>query len=177
MILNVLRILNADLKALAGGSLLIRLKCFLLSHSFHMVCWYRLGSGLAEVPVVGRVCRPLIEYFIRVFFASDISLKSKIGPGLVIMHGHDIVIGANVVIGERCKIFNGVTLGNKNTEIGFNLQPKIGNDVVLSTGAKVLGDLFVGSGVIVGANSVVLKSVPDNSLAVGVPAVIKSRSV
>lgn len=174
--MNVFRTLNVDLKALAGESSLIKLKCLLLSHSFHMVCCYRIGCALAELPALGGVLRPFFEYFIRIIFSSDISLKSKIGPGLIVMHGHDIVIGANVVIGARCKIFNGVTLGNKNTETKFNLQPKIGDGVVLSTGCKVLGDLYVGSGAVVGANSVVLKSVPDNAIAVGVPAVIKRKA-
>lgn len=171
----ILRVLSADLKALAGDSFLAKIKCLLLSPAFHMVISYRFGSAVAAAPIIGRFTRPFFEYFIRIFFASDISLRSKIGPGLVIVHGHDIVIGANVVIGERCKIFNGVTLGNKDTENKLSLQPKIGNDVVLSTGCKVLGNLSIGSGSIVGANSVVLVNVPDNSIAVGVPAKIKAK--
>lgn len=171
----IFRTIYVDLKALAGDSIPIKLKCLFLSHAFHMVVCYRFGCALTKLPLIGKLARPFVEYFIRIFFASDISLKSKIGPGLVILHGHDIVIGANVVIGEHCKIFNGVTLGNKDTERNINLQPNIGDNVVLSTGCKILGDVSVGSGVIVGANSVVLKNVPSHSIAVGVPAIIKTR--
>lgn len=93
------------------------------------------------------------------------------------MHGHDIVIGANVVIGEYCKIFNGVTLGNKNTEIAESFQPIIENHVVLSTGAKILGGITIGSNSIVGANSVVINDIPKNSIAVGIPAIVKRKNI
>lgn len=167
--------IRADLRAQTGDSTLLKFKVVLFSHSFHMVALYRFGCMASKAPWIGVIVRPFIEYFIRIFFSSDISLKSRIGPGLVILHGHDIVIGADVFIGARCKIFNGVTLGNKNTESTVNFQPSIGDDVILSTGCKVLGGVAVGANAIIGANSVVLKDVPANTIAVGVPAIIKKR--
>lgn len=169
--------LKEDLKALSGGSLFSVIKCFFLSHSFHLIACYRIGGAVAAIPVLGRVLRPFFEYFIRIVFSSDISLRSKIGPGLIILHGHDIVIGANVIIGSHCKIFNGVTLGNKNTETGFSVQPIVGDNVVLSTGCKVLGGINIGSNSLIGANSVVLINVPPSSIAVGVPATVKRTRV
>lgn len=171
----IFSLICTDLNALAGNSRLLKLKYVLSSHAFHMTAMYRAGCAIARLPIVGKFFRIVFEYLIRIIFSSDISLRSRIGPGLIIVHGHDIVIGANVVIGMQCKIFNGVTLGNKDTESNVNLQPSIGDNVILSTGCKVLGDVIVGSNSIVGANSVVLKNVPDNSIAVGVPAVIKMK--
>jgi serine O-acetyltransferase len=86
------------------------------------------------------------------------------------VHGHDIVIGSAVRIGRGCKIFNGVTLGNKNTEVADNDQPIIGDYCVISTGAKVLGGIRIGDHAVIGANSVVLKDIPPYGVAVGVPA-------
>lgn len=162
----------ADLKAkVAVKSPIALLKTFLLSHTFHLVLLIRLGAFFrSSVPFVGGAAGLLIEYIIRVVYASDISCQAKIGPGFNLMHGHDIVIGSGVIIGERCKIFNGVTLGNKDTETSEVQQPCIGDDVVIGTGAKLLGRVKIGNGSTIGANSVVITDVPPNSIAIGVPA-------
>lgn len=163
--------ISRDLKRFAGGGgMASMIKTCLISHSFHLVAVYRMGVVLSKVPLIGLLFRVMIEYFIRVVYASDISLRSKIGPGLIIMHGHDIVIGSSVVIGENCKILNGVTFGNKDTESDINQQPLIGSGVVVGTGAKILGGLVIGDNVRVGANSVVTKDVPSNVVVAGVPA-------
>jgi serine O-acetyltransferase len=136
-----------------------------------MLLCIRLGGWVNKnIPFLGCVFRHLIEYFIRIVFSSDISCKAKIGGGLNIMHGHDIVIGSNVVIGENCKIFNGVTLGNKDTEINKVQHPCIGNGVVIGTGTKILGDVYIGDNAKIGANSVVISNIPSNSIWAGVPA-------
>lgn len=153
-----------------------KLKCVLVSHAFHMVVLYRLGCAMAKIPIIGNGARVIIEYIIRVIYASDISLRSTIGPGLMIVHGHDIVIGGHVRIGKKCKILNSVTLGNKDTESSINQQPIVGDNVVIGSGAKLLGDIVIGDNVVIGANSVVLKSFPSNVIVAGVPAkIINSR--
>lgn len=147
-----------------------------LEHSFHIVLLFRFGNFCdRKIPILGKILRFTVEYLIRILFGSDISCKAKIGKGFRIMHGHDIVIGANVIIGDYCKIFNGVTLGNKNTETPDSQQPILENYVIISTGAKILGGIKIGSNSTVGANSVVLKDVPANSIAVGVPAKILEK--
>lgn len=165
--------IGKDLSAFTNdGNFLAKFKCTLISHSFHLVVFYRIGVVLAATPVFGALLRVLMEYFIRVVYASDISLKSKIGPGLMIVHGHDIVIGGEVRIGKKCKILNGVTLGNKDTESSINQQPTVGDNVVIGSGAKLLGPIHIGDNVVIGANSVVLNNIPSNVVAAGVPAKI-----
>lgn len=151
------------------------LKIVAFSHAFHLVFAIRIGQSVRGLKFIGPFLSLLIEYLIRVLYASDISCRAKIGEGLMIVHGHDIVIGGDVVIGKGCKIFNGVTLGNKDTETKKNQQPHVGEFVVISTGAKILGCIDIGSNSIIGANSVVLNSVPPQSIAIGVPARILKR--
>ena len=154
-----------------NGSFIDKIKCLLLNHSTHMLMLIRLGSWVnKEIPFFGSIFRYLIEYFIRIVFSSDISCKAKIGGGLNIMHGHDIVIGSGVTIGENCKIFNGVTLGNKDTESSKICQPYLGNGVIIGTGAKILGGVNIGNNAKIGANSVVTRDIPPNTVWAGVPA-------
>jgi len=169
--------LLSDLRSVSkSNSGLVNLKWFLISHTLHLLFLIRTGQVFRRLPFIGKLLGFVTEYIIRVIYSSDISCRAKIGPGFSIIHGHDIVIGADVIIGSGCKIFNGVTLGNKDiSQSSFGNQPVVGNNVVLSTGAKILGAITIGDNVIVGANSVVLKSVPSNVVVAGVPAkVIKN---
>jgi serine O-acetyltransferase len=106
-------------------------------------------------------------------FGIEISISCKIGRGIYFPHSQGIVIGA-VEVGENVTIYQGVTLGAKDLDFDYNLnnRPIIGNGVVIGSGAKVLGGIKIGDESKIGANAVVLKSVPIKSLAVGVPAKI-----
>ena len=73
-----------------GGDFYSKLKCILISHVFHMVVFYRAGVVIATNPLFGALLRVLMVYLIRAIYASYASLKSKIGPSLMILHGHDI---------------------------------------------------------------------------------------
>ena len=99
----------------------------------------------------------------------EIHPGAKIGKRLVIDHGMGLVIGETAEIGDDCLIYHGVTLGGTGKETGKR-HPTIGNNVLIGTGAKVLGPITIGSGSRVAANSVVLKDIPENSTAVGIPA-------
>jgi serine O-acetyltransferase len=156
-----------------SSTLMGKIKISLLSPSFHIVLLYRISSFFAHrVPFIGNLVGIVVEYISRVLYSTDISRYAKIDGGLIIMHGMGIVIGKDVVIGKNCKILNGVNLGNKETEIPNNQQPRIGNNVVIGAGAKCLGDVIIGNNVKIGANAVVLTDIPDNSIAVGIPAKI-----
>lgn len=111
--------------------------------------------------------RKILKKHLEVKYSVLISTNAKIGKNLSLDHFFGIVIGDNVVIGDNCKIYQQVTVGQKNG--GF---PNIGDNVIIYAGAKVIGDIKIGNNVEIGANAVVLKDVPDNFIAVGVPAKI-----
>ncbi|MBR6756238.1 MAG: serine acetyltransferase, partial [Peptococcaceae bacterium] len=98
----------------------------------------------------------------------EIHPGATIGRRLFIDHGAGIVIGETAEIGDDVTIYQGVTLGGTGKESGKR-HPTIGNNVVISSGAKVLGSFRVGDNVKIGAGSVVLKEVPDNCTVVGIP--------
>ncbi len=102
-------------------------------------------------------------------FAVDINPAAEIGIGIMLDHGTSIVIGETAVVGDNCSILQGVTLGGTGKETG-DRHPKIGANVLLSVGAKVLGNIKVGDCSVVGAGSVVLKDVPPRTTVAGVPA-------
>lgn len=118
------------------------------------------------------------EIIYNILCSNGISTKAKIGEGTVFYHhGVGCVVHELSQIGENCRIFSNVTIGCKwagNEEPG--MPPKIGNHVMIGAGAVILGDINIGDNSIIGANAVVLEDVPANSIAVGVPAVIKRRN-
>ncbi|MCM1149777.1 MAG: serine O-acetyltransferase [Butyricicoccus sp.] len=105
----------------------------------------------------------------------EIHPGAKIGRRLVIDHGMGVVIGETAEIGDDCLIYHGVTLGGTGKDHGKR-HPTIGNNVLIGTGAKVLGPFKVGDNSRIAAGSVVLSEVPPNCTAVGVPAKIVNRA-
>ncbi|MGQ9824263.1 MAG: serine O-acetyltransferase [Desulfotomaculales bacterium] len=116
----------------------------------------------------------LISHFSRFLTQIEIHPGAKIGEGFFIDHGAGVVIGETAEIGDNVTIYQGVTLGGTGKEKGKR-HPTIGNNVVISTGAKVLGAITVGENSKIGAGSVVLKDVPPNSTVVGVPGRVVVR--
>lgn len=110
-----------------------------------------------------------ISQWSRFWTGIEIHPGAKIGRRLVIDHGMGIVIGETAEIGDDCTIYHGVTLGGTGHDTGKR-HPTIGNNVLISTGAKVLGPFTVGDNSRIGANAVVLQEVPPNSTVVGVKA-------
>ena len=110
-----------------------------------------------------------ISQWSRFWTGIEIHPGAKIGRRLVIDHGMGIVIGETAEVGDDCLIYHGVTLGGTGKDQGKR-HPTIGTNVLLSTGSKVLGPFKVGDGARIAANAVVLKEIPENATAVGVPA-------
>ena len=104
----------------------------------------------------------------------EIHPGATIGKGLFIDHGMGVVIGETAEIGDNCTIYQGVTLGGTGKDIGKR-HPTLGNNVMVGAGAKVLGPVTVGSNSKIAANAVVLREVPENSTAVGIPAKVVRR--
>jgi serine O-acetyltransferase len=159
-------------RAATIGGLLARL----LHHRFLpiVICRVARSAMLLGLPVLPQ----LLSYMNIVLFGLEIPTRCEIGPGLFLPHTTGTVVGA-WRIGRNATIFQGVTLGAKEADMDFEiaLRPEVGDNVVLGAGCKVLGGISVGDYVSVGANSVVLESVPANSIAVGIPARIISREV
>lgn len=113
----------------------------------------------------------LLTYLNIVLFGLEVTPRCEIGPGIFIPHPSGTVIGASR-IGSNVTILQGVTLGAKAMDLGFDLRlrPQIGDNVLVGAGAKILGGIHIGDNVTVGANSVVVNSVESNCTVVGIPA-------
>nr|WP_253289457.1 serine O-acetyltransferase EpsC [Clostridium sp. MSJ-8] len=117
----------------------------------------------------------LISQLSRFFTGIEIHPGAKIGRGLVIDHGMGVVIGETAEVGDNVLIYHGVTLGGTGKDKGKR-HPTVGNNVVIGSGAKILGPIKIGDNSKIGANAVVLKEVPEGATAVGIPAKIIVRS-
>ncbi|MBP3375861.1 MAG: serine O-acetyltransferase [Clostridia bacterium] len=105
----------------------------------------------------------------KFFTGIEIHPGATIGKGLVIDHGTGVVIGETTEIGDNCTLYQGVTLGGTGKDVGKR-HPTLGNNVLVGAGAKVLGPIVIDSNSKIAANAVVLKDIPENSTAVGIPA-------
>lgn len=148
------------------------LEVFLAYPGFHAIVWHRINHKLwnAGIPVLPRV----LSHLARFLTGIEIHPAAKIAPGCVIDHGMGVVIGETSEVGEDCLLYQGVTLGGTGKEKGKR-HPTLGRNVVVGTGAKILGNIVIGNNVVVGANSVILKAIPDDSICVGVPGRITRR--
>ena len=135
------------------------------SQGFQAVMGYRICRWLAlkRIPFLHLIVQRFIEITTGISIPPDV----KIGKGLLIMHFGGIIINSNSEIGEHCTIAHGVTIGNK---MPGGKSPIIGKNVYLCAGAKILGDISVGDNCIIGANAVLVESVPPNSVVAGIPA-------
>jgi len=133
---------------------------------FHAILLHRLGHRLhgAGFTLTARI----LSQFIRAATGIEIHPGAQIGRRCFIDHGAGVVIGETTEIGEDVLLYQGVTLGGTGKERGKR-HPTIGNGVVIGAGAKILGNIRIGNNTKVGAGSVVVHSVPDNSTVVGVP--------
>ena len=127
---------------------------------------YRLGNWFynKKIPLIPKGCQLMVLFLFNCY----IPYQLKMGKGCKIGHrGIGVVINKDAVIGDNVLIRAHVTIGKKDPE---SEAPIIGNNVILGDGSKILGDITIGDGVIVGANAVVVKDVTENSIVVGVPA-------
>ena len=146
-----------------------KLEIFLLYPGVHATIYHRIAHffHVRHMPFIARC----VSQWSRFWTGIEIHPGATIGRRLVIDHGMGIVIGETAEIGDDCLIYHGVTLGGTGKDHGKR-HPTIGNNVLISTGAKVLGPFKVGDGARIAANAVVLTEVPDHATAVGIPAQI-----
>ena len=110
-----------------------------------------------------------IQSKVSEIFNVDIHPNCKIGSGIMIDHASGVVIGETAEVGDNCSIFHGVTLGGIGSKRGKR-HPRVGTNTLLSANSIILGNIAIGDNVKIGAGSVVLENIPDNSTAVGIPA-------
>ena len=132
----------------------------------HALFWHRIGHWFYEKHLF--LMARLISQFGRMLTGIEIHPGAQIGRRLFIDHGMGVVIGETAEIGDDVTLYQGVTLGGTGKEKGKR-HPTIGNGVMISTGAKVLGSIKVGDNAKIGAGAVVLQEVPPNTTVVGVP--------
>ena len=138
-----------------------RLEVLLTYPGLHAVWGYRISHFLWRVKL--KLIARIYSNWIRAVTGVEIHPAAKIGRRLFIDHGMGVVIGATAVIGNDVMIYHDVTLGARTNEPGKR-HPTIGNNVVIGSGARVLGDISIGDGVKINANVVVTKSVPARTM-------------
>ena len=141
----------------------------LLYNGLHAIICYRISHWLWN----HRCCflARLLSQIAKWLTGVEIHPAATIGRRLVIDHGMGIVIGETAEVGDDCLIYHGVTLGGTGKDQGKR-HPTIGNNVLISNGAKILGPFKVGDNSRIASNAVVLREVPENATAVGIPAQI-----
>lgn len=127
-----------------------------------------------RLPVLPR----FLSLFVRWWTGIEIHPAARIGAGFFIDHGAGVVIGETAEIGENVTLYHGVTLGATGNEKSAKRHPTLGDNIVIGTGAKILGPIKIGSGSKIGANSVVLRDVPEGATVTGTRArVVKINGV
>jgi serine O-acetyltransferase len=145
----------------------------LVYSGLHAIWSYRLAHRMWAVPALRGPAR-ILSQLTRVLTGIEIHPGATIGRRFFIDHGMGVVIGETAEIGDDVMLYHGVTLGGRSLEHGKR-HPTIGDRVTVGAGAKVLGPVFIGDDSAVGANAVVTHDVPPESIATGIPAVVRSR--
>lgn len=167
-------VILADARRDLSPSCFLKHLCFLSPVAY--VFWFRVFSFVYnEIPIA----KPIIGFFHwmnSLLLGIQIPLGTVIGKGLIIKHYSNIVVNRNAIIGEKCTMFHGVTIGMEfcGKRKGF---PIIGDNVILFPGSKIIGSVKIGNNVVIGSNAVIVTDVPDNSIVAGVPGKVISNNV
>ncbi len=150
------------------------------AQGFWVMLVYRFGRWryTIENVLVRKICSFIYKFLyklVQILTGIEMPCEAEVGNNFLIDHFGGIVISGYAKFGDNCRLRNGVVVGLKN--VSEPCAPQIGNNVDIGAGAKILGNIKIGNNVNIGANSVVLTDVPDNAIAVGVPAVIKMKKM
>lgn len=134
---------------------------------------YRLGNELVNsklnkhVKKIFLLVLRVVQYLlVEVPFGVEIPFSTTIGKGLRLTHINGIVMHRNVVLGENCTVFHQVTLGANEHRVDFKEAPKLGDNVYIGAGAKIIGNITIGNNVKIGANAVVVRDISENSTVI-----------
>ena len=173
---NTLHTIKEDIQVILDNDPAARnsLEVVFCYSGFHAVLLYRVAHKLYKWDL--KLLARMLSTFSRFLTGIEIHPAAIIGKRFFIDHGMGVVIGETTEIGENVTIYQQVTLGGTGKE-KVKRHPTVENNVVIGAGAKVLGNITIGENSTIGAGSVVLKDVPKNSTAVGVPAkIIKTKN-
>ena len=151
------------------------LEILLCYPGFQAVTLHRLSHRLWHSKLPLKLAARLLSQVGRGLTGIEIHPGARIGAGVFIDHGMGVVIGETAEVGDRCLLYQGVTLGGTGKESGKR-HPTLANNVVIGAGAKVLGAIEVGANTRVGAGSVVVRNVEDNCTVVGIPGRVIHQS-
>lgn len=150
------------------------IKFLLTNASFKITFWFRIGSYFMQK-------NKLLYFFVFLLYKQlmyktgiQLPLGTFVRGGLRFYHFSNVVINAKAIIGKNVSIYNGVTIGINLSPHGSCSPPVIGDNVVICTGAKIIGNVTIGDSCVIGANAVVVKDLPKGSIAAGIPAKILS---
>lgn len=148
------------------------------AQGFWVMLVYRFGRWRYTINnvLLRKICSFIYKFLyklVQILTGIEMPCEVEVGDNFLIDHFGGIVISGYAKFGDNCRIRNGVVVGLKN--VSEPCAPQIGNNVDIGAGAKILGNIKIGNNVNIGANSVVLTDVPDNAIAVGVPAIIKMK--
>jgi serine O-acetyltransferase len=149
------------------------------AQGFWAMVVYRFGRWRYSIrPVILRKLCSLIYRvlykLVQIVAGIELPCEAVVGRNFVIDHFGGVIISGYAKFGDNCRIRDGVVVGLRRVEEGR--APIVGNNVDIGSGAKLLGPIRIGDNVLIGANAVVLSDVPENSIAVGVPAIVKPRA-
>ena len=141
---------------------------------FHAISWHRFSNILWKMGL--KLIARIISNVLRTLTGVEIHPGAEIKGGFFIDHGMGVVIGETTEIGNNVTIYQGVTLGGVSTQKGKR-HPTIGDNVIIGAGSKVLGPLKIGNNAKIGANSVVIDDIPNNSTVVGIPGRVVEKII
>ncbi len=174
---NYRYMIYSDLYRIVGDATLSKLvKELILGGSYKYIFWMRTTVFFKKNPLLKYTLFPFSKMILRHYkykFGIDIHESTNIKSGLYIGHFGTIIVNDRAMIGKNCNISQSVTIGqaNRGKKKGF---PTIGDNVYIGPGAKIIGSVKIGNNVAIGANCVVTKDIPDNSVVVGIPAKVIS---
>lgn len=169
-------VITSDLKRLSssGKTSLRTLVAGLLSQGFQAILVYRTFNWLHQRGISGQPLRFVCERFVEITAGISIPACCSIGKGFRIHHFGGIIFHPTVTIGDNCTLYHGVTIGDRG---GTGKAARIGNNVLIGAGAKIIGEIAIGDNCIVGANAVVTKDMQAETVALGSPCQFRQRAV
>jgi serine O-acetyltransferase len=163
-------LIKSDLFRYCGKlTILLFIKQYYLNPGFKFMVWHRIAHNSRARGTIIYLLPWLILRRLKIKYGYDIPAETVIGKGFYIGHFGGVVISSKAIIGNNCNISQGITIGfaSRGKRKGY---PRLGNNIYIGPGSVLTGNIKIGNNAAIGANAVVLDDIPDNGVAVGIPA-------